>query len=147
MTQQLISRDGELECYVPGIKLTSLNRSLRGVSRGSMLARAQAAQKQRYAVGMVLCVAFGNMPPEGPLCVTVTRVHPGRGLDPHDNLPGACKHVVDAIADWLGRDDRDPSITWRYAQKSCGKEVGVGIRIAKRILWRADLIAKDWAPA
>lgn len=131
MTQP-ISRDGEIEVWIPGIVLKSLNQSLRGVSRGGMFARAAEVRKQRDWVSLKLRLTIGDNTQEGPLVVTVTRVYPGRGLDPHDNLPGACKHVVDAIARWLGRDDRDPSITWRYAQRSCGKDVGVGIRIAKR---------------
>jgi hypothetical protein len=97
-----------------------------------MFARARSAKKQREATGLVLRSCFGNKPPEGPLVITVTRVHPGRGLDEHDNLAPSAKHVVDEIAKWLGRNDRDPSITWLYAQRSCGKDVGVGIRIAKR---------------
>ena len=95
------------------------------------MAAASKARKQREAVTIVLNVAT-RTPPALPLLVTVTRVAPGRGLDAHDNLPGACKHVVDAVAKWLGIDDRDPRVSWRYDQKADGKTVGVGIRIEVR---------------
>lgn len=117
-----------LAVFVPGIKLQSLNVSFRGTTRGAMFGAAAKARKQRASVDMVLRCKLGS-PPALPLIVTVTRVAPGRGLDPHDNLPGACKHVVDAIAVWLGIDDRDPRITWRYDQRADGHTVGVGIRM------------------
>lgn len=51
----------------------------------------------------------------GPVIVTITRVAP-RELD-DDNLAAGAKSVRDGVADWLGVDDRDPRITWRYAQE------------------------------
>lgn len=54
-------------------------------------------------------------PFEFPLVVTITRVAP-RALD-DDNLAGSQKHVRDGIADALGIDDRDPRVSWRYAQR------------------------------
>jgi hypothetical protein len=53
---------------------------------------------------------------EHGLVVTLTRVSP-RELDGHDNLRGALKHVVDSIARELAVDDRDPRVTWAYAQR------------------------------
>lgn len=50
-----------------------------------------------------------------PVIVTITRIAP-RELD-DDNLAGSQKHVRDGIADALGVDDRDPRVTWRYAQR------------------------------
>lgn len=131
VAQQPISRDGQLECWIPGVRLRSLNQSFRGASRGARMGAAAGARKQRENVDMTLRSLFGSGAIEGPLRVTVTRVHPGRGLDPHDNLPGACKHVVDAVARWLGRDDRDPSLRWEYYQRADGRTVGVGIRIER----------------
>ena len=50
--------------------------------------------------------------------VTLTRVAPSAGLDSHDNLRGAMKHIVDQIAQELGLpNDRDPRIEWAYAQR------------------------------
>lgn len=50
-----------------------------------------------------------------PAVVVVTRLAPG-SLD-SDNLQGSAKHVRDAIAKWMGVDDRDPRVTWRVAQE------------------------------
>ena len=74
--------------------------------------RQQRAKTQRRAAGM-LCLAF--RPFELPLTVTITRVAP-RALD-DDNLASSQKHVRDGIADALGIDDRDPRVSWRYAQR------------------------------
>jgi hypothetical protein len=49
-----------------------------------------------------------------PCVCTITRIAP-RELD-DDNLAGGCKSVRDGVADWLGIDDRDPRVQWRYAQ-------------------------------
>ncbi len=54
----------------------------------------------------------------GDLIVLVTRVSP-MPVDKQDGLPNACKPVIDAIGDALGlRNDRDPRVWWRYAQRS-----------------------------
>jgi hypothetical protein len=50
-----------------------------------------------------------------PCVVTLTRIAP-RELD-GDNLQTSMKAVRDGIADWLGVDDRNPQVTWNYAQK------------------------------
>jgi len=54
-------------------------------------------------------------PPPPPVTVELTRVAP-RSLD-SDNLQGAFKAVRDAVAAWLGIDDGDDRIEWRYAQR------------------------------
>lgn len=56
-------------------------------------------------------------PPKLPLVITVTRVAPSEGLDPHDGLGAALKGVIDGIADALGVDDRDERLTWRLEQR------------------------------
>ncbi len=124
-------RDGEaLSVMIPGIVLKSQNQQLRGVSRGARMGAAARIRKQRADVTMVLRSRFG-VSPAPPLTITVTRVAPG-ALDAHDNLPPACKAIVDAIAAWIGLDDRDPRLTWRYAQARDGKSYAVGIRIERR---------------
>jgi hypothetical protein len=50
-----------------------------------------------------------------PLVVLLVRVSP-RPLD-SDNLASACKAVRDGIADALEVDDRDPRVSWHYAQE------------------------------
>lgn len=54
--------------------------------------------------------------PAFPCVVLLTRVAPSSGLD-DDNLSGSLKAIRDAMAEWLGLDDRDPRVGWRYAQR------------------------------
>lgn len=68
---------------------------------------------QRSLVRMVL--GAGCTRPAFPCVVTLTRIAP-RSLD-DDNLRGALKAVRDGVADWLGVDDADPRIEWRYDQR------------------------------
>jgi hypothetical protein len=66
-----------------------------------------------------------------PVTVTITRIANSGGLDPHDGLPASCKPVVDAIAEAMGVDDRDPRVTWAYAQRrGRGYSVEIAIRTA-----------------
>lgn len=53
--------------------------------------------------------------PFGSVSVTMTRIAP-RELD-GDNLQGGFKATRDGVADWLKTDDRDPRISWEYAQR------------------------------
>jgi hypothetical protein len=54
--------------------------------------------------------------PALPCTVTMTRVAPSNGLD-SDNLSGSMKAIRDAVAEWLGVDDRDARIEWKCAQR------------------------------
>ena len=47
--------------------------------------------------------------------ITLTRIAP-RTLD-DDNLAAGFKATRDRVADWLGVDDGDKRLTWRYAQE------------------------------
>jgi predicted Fe-S protein YdhL (DUF1289 family) len=71
-------------------------------------------RKAQQAAVRAHLLAFAARPPPPPVVVTLTRLG-GRRMDP-DNLAGACKHVQDAIAKWLGLDDGSPLVLWRYAQ-------------------------------
>jgi hypothetical protein len=69
----------------------------------------------------------------GGVVVTLTRLAPSRGLD-DDNLAASLKAVRDGVADALGlAEDRDPRVTWRYAQANgravLGLPSGYGVRI------------------
>ena len=56
--------------------------------------------------------------PDLPVVVTVTRVAPSQGLDPHDALGPALKGCIDGVADALGlANDRDPRVTWKLDQR------------------------------
>jgi hypothetical protein len=56
--------------------------------------------------------------PQTPAIVCLTR-HSAGSLDAHDNLPSAFKHIVDELADWMGVDDGDGRVQWRYEQERC----------------------------
>lgn len=63
--------------------------------------------------------------PEIPCGVVLTRLGPSSGLD-DDNLSGAMKAVRDAVAEWLGVDDKDERVRYAYGQERT-KEWGVRI--------------------
>lgn len=70
---------------------------------------------EREAVAWVL-IAQKPARPALPCTVLLERIAPSIGLD-DDNLAGSLKAVRDAIAEWLGLDDRDPRVAWKYAQR------------------------------
>lgn len=57
----------------------------------------------------------GAKRPQTPCTITLTRIGP-RTLD-DDNLASGFKAFRDGVADWLGIDDGDKRLTWRYAQR------------------------------
>jgi hypothetical protein len=63
------------------------------------------------------------------LSIVLTRV--GGKLFDGDNLARAFKAVRDGVADWLGRDDGDPSIAWEYRQESGPGPRGVRVRVGR----------------
>lgn len=77
-----------------------------------------AATRKALHRSTVRNVVRGRVPPPMPVTVTLTRVSAGV-MDQHDNLPSCFKHIVDELAVWLGCDDADPRVTWRYAQQKC----------------------------
>lgn len=88
---------------------------------------AKRKAEHRYVVGMVM---HGRPKPALPCVITLTRVAAGT-LDAHDNLPSAFKHIVDGLASWLGVDDSDPRVAWRYQQQKCKRGAfGVVVEIA-----------------
>lgn len=71
--------------------------------------RAKRAKRQRQ-LARTLC-------PLVPLPATVRLVRLSPSALDDDNLRGALKAVRDGVADRLGVDDRDPRVTWEYAQE------------------------------
>jgi hypothetical protein len=64
-----------------------------------------------------------------PCVVTLTRIAP-RALD-DDNLRGALKATRDEVAAWLLVDDRDPRVTWTYAERrGAVREYAVEVSVA-----------------
>ena len=81
--------------------------------------------RQKQAEQTAVTMFLRGTPPTPPLTVTLTRIAPGNGLDPFDNLPASLKASVDAVASWLGVDDKDPCVQYR-----CRQERGAwGLRI------------------
>lgn len=65
-----------------------------------------------------------------PVTVHLTRIAP-KALD-DDNLQSAFKAIRDGVADAYGIDDRDPRISFRYAQrKGKPKDYAVEIELVK----------------
>lgn len=92
--------------------------------------KANAAKRQRDATALMWIVA-GRPMVRLPAEVTLTRIAP-KSLD-DDNLRGAGKHVRDEIAKCIGVDDRDPRVTWRYAQaKGAPHEYAMKVEIRAR---------------
>ncbi len=91
--------------------------------------KARRAKSQRMTTRFI--IDHGpEMLATGMFLVTLTRVAP-RELD-DDNLRAACKSVRDGVADWLGIDDGDTRIEWRYEQaKGKPKEHAVRILIER----------------
>jgi len=98
-----------------------------GNNRESWHAADRRKRREKESVWIFLRSQFGLVPPKLPLTITVTRVGP-RTVDAHDNLPCACKYIVDEIARYLGVDDANPQLTWKYAQEK-SQEFGVRIEI------------------
>ena len=82
-------------------------------AREAWFTRSGRVKKERAAVGWMLTQIER---PELPCSVLLTRVAPSNGLD-DDNLASSLKGVRDAIAEWLGVDDRDSTrVRYRCAQ-------------------------------
>lgn len=89
-----------------------------------------AKQRRRALLGLL---SLGK-PPSPPLVVTLTRIigKYGKRYDPGDNLPASLKAVRDAVADWLGVDDRyEDLVRYEYAQEK-GTAYAVRIEIEQR---------------
>jgi hypothetical protein len=77
------------------------------------MVRARRVKKERTTVAWVL---LDKPRPALPVEITLVRRAPSNGLDPDDNLPMSLKAVKDQVAVWLGVDDRDPRVQWKYDQ-------------------------------
>jgi hypothetical protein len=82
--------------------------------REHYMARSRRVKLERETTGWAL---KGSEKPALPCTVTLTRTAPSEGLD-DDNLAGALKGVRDAVAEWLGVDDkRTDVVRYVYAQR------------------------------
>ena len=101
------------------LKTTNPLNGSQGFSRGAAMGAAKRRKAQRSTSALV-CGAHLKASPYHrlPCAVTITRIAPSNGLDPHDALPASLKGVIDGVADALGlSNDRDPRVTWRFAQR------------------------------
>lgn len=109
------------------LKTTNPNNGSQGWSRNAAFAKARTRKAQRSTAWARVLSA--SPLPELPVTVTVTRIAPSAGLDPHDGLGAALKGCIDGTADALGlRSDRDPRVTWQLAQER-GPQGYYGVRI------------------
>ena len=77
--------------------------------------RSRKVREERELVTWYLTVA--QFATDIPCIVTLTRVAPSSGLD-DDNLAGSLKSVRDAVAAWIGVDDkRRDVVRYEYAQR------------------------------
>ena len=98
------------------VKTTNPNNGSTGNSRLASIIRANKRRSQRVCAKYNVLAAKG-VPPL-PVTVTITRVAPSSGLDPHDGLGAALKAIIDGVADALGlKNDRDARVTWVLAQR------------------------------
>ena len=120
---------------VPIRTVSELNR------RDHHMARHRRVTVQRGVVALVLRATLRGRPPTLPLVVRLVRVAP-RDLDEGDNLAAALKAVRDQVAVEVGlplakmrprqkmpvADDRDPRVSWEYAQERGDYAVRIEIR-------------------
>lgn len=97
--------------------------------------RVVAKRKALHRFNAQACMAFklnpGFLMRHGQcdaITITLTRIGP-RTLD-DDNLASGFKACRDGVADWLGIDDGDKRLTWRYDQrKGKPKEYAAEVQI------------------
>lgn len=127
----------EVRITIP-VKTTNPNNSSQGITRGAMFAKAKTRKVQRELAGMMTRGVVGSVPWLS-VTITLTRVAPSQGLDPHDGLGPALKGVADGITDGLQlSNDRDPRITWAYAQRR-GKPKEYAVEVVM-VFVRADRV-------
>jgi hypothetical protein len=113
--------------------LLSMRLPIKTVSEANQRAKwAQIKRKKEQRAAVERALGVQRYFPAA-LVVTLTRIAPSaRGLD-GDNLQSAFKAIRDEVADWLGIDDRDPRVSWAYAQeKGAPKSYAVRIEIRER---------------
>jgi hypothetical protein len=103
----LLVRDSNISSQ----RSTPLSHAVIGNRREHPLARARRTRRE---VDAVLAALPPHPPFALPVIVEFTRTG-WNALDP-DGLVAALKAPVDAVARWLGADDRDRRLFWRFGQ-------------------------------
>jgi hypothetical protein len=87
--------------------------------------RHRRVKAEKLAVSWQLATFNDRKPALLPCVCTLTRFAPSNGLD-DDNLAGSLKGVRDAVAAWLGVDDRDRKrVRYQYEQQRAPWGVGI----------------------
>lgn len=92
------------------------------------MARARKVKHERHTTAWAIKLAKLQRPAL-PLVVTIIRGTTSHKPLDDDNLVGACKGVRDQLAEWLGVDDSDARVKWKYDQRCSLKQWAVGVRI------------------
>ena len=117
---------------IPGLRL-----DVTANSRLHWAARAKRVKRQRAIVGLMLRAVDR---PTLPCVVTITRRSPGTLDD--DNAVSSAKATRDAVAQWLGVDDRSPSVTWVVEQERGPWGVRVAVRGSSASAGAADVAGR-----
>ncbi len=104
-----MKRGFELAVRIPIRTVSELNQAEHWTKRH------RRRKKQKREVFYELASA-STKKPSLPCDIWLTRIAP-RKMD-GDNLQSSFKAVRDAIADWMGFDDGDDRLQWRYDQRS-----------------------------
>lgn len=118
-----------MKIFIKGLLPPSPNST----RREHFMKRSRRFKSEKRAIKMSLFKETGELTSglKMPLTVTFTRCAP-RLLD-WDNSVASMKAEIDAVAEWLGTDDRDPRVTWKVEQRKCKRdEAGTEIRIEAR---------------
>ncbi len=106
------------------------------------------ARRVRREIAAVLEALRGKTPPTLPVTVAIRRS--GWMLQDNDNLVSACKSVRDAIANWLGVDDRDNGLHWRLDQeitreRRCERRRGT-LKMVEVVDAKVTITVRPWTP-
>jgi len=101
----------EMICVRMPIKIVSILNT-----REHHMARHRRAKAHRSLAYTLLRGTLRKPPAGEPVEILLTRIAQ-RELDGHDNLTAGFKAAADGVADWLGIDDSNPLLTWRYVQR------------------------------
>lgn len=96
-------------------------------------ARSERSAEANAVVFDALALVADRIDPRPGLLVRLTRVVGDKReqLD-DDNTVGALKHCRDAVARWLGVDDRDPCVTWCTAELFVPGPLRVRVELFRR---------------
>ncbi len=140
MTRGLSWTEEQLAAY-NARKLDAPQRTLTATLPLRTISEANASQREHWAskhkrhkyqrgqTRLILRAEWGTLMTnwQTPATITLTRIAP-RSLD-DDNLISSMKHIRDSVADWMGTQDNDPLLTWKYAQERGTKPREYAVRI------------------